>query len=333
MIRVGLVGYGLAGANFHAPLIRACGRMQISGVMTSRDIPDAVPSLDALLQRSDLIVVASPNATHFDITKAALEAGKHVVVDKPFTATVEQADQLIALADECALKLTVFHNRRWDSDFLTVRKVLPELGEVKLYSAHWDRFRPALREGWKEQPDGVTGVLIDLGPHLIDQVVQLFGKPGSVSADVAAQRTGSRVDDYFELTMHYGEMRAVLGSSSLVADARPRFAIHGDRGSFVKYGLDTQEEALKGGANPLAADYGRDANDGSLTGADGNRRTVPSERGRYLDFYEGVADAILDGAPVPVSARDARDVMALIALAKESAREGRRLSLPPLQSV
>jgi scyllo-inositol 2-dehydrogenase (NADP+) len=329
MIRVGLVGYGLAGAAFHAPLIRACRRMQLSGVMTSRDVADAVPDLDSLLARSDLIVVASPNATHFEIAKAALEADKHVVVDKPFTATVDQADELIALADSRDRKLAVFHNRRWDSDFLTARKLLPKLGRIQLYQAHWDRFRPALREGWKEVPDGATGVLIDLGPHLIDQALQLFGTPEALSCDIATQRTGGRIDDYFELTLHYGPMRAVLGSSTLVADPRPRFAIHGDGGSFVKYGLDPQEEALKGGADPMAANFGFDPNDGTLTGADGSRETVPTERGRYLDFYEDVAAAVLDGAPLPVTARQARDVMALIATAKASAREGRQLSAPP----
>lgn len=325
MIRVGLVGYGLAGATFHAPLIRACSRMKLSAIMTSRDIPLAVGGLPELLEACELVVVASPNATHFGIARQALEAGKHVVVDKPFTATVNQADELIALAEAKGRKLTIFHNRRWDSDFLTVCKVMGKLGGIQLYEAHWDRFRPALRDGWKEVPDGSTGVLNDLGPHLIDQALQLFGRPEALDCDIAAQRQGSQIDDYFELTLHYGSMRAILASSTLVADPRPRFALHGDCGSFVKFGLDPQEDALKNGANPLDADFGTDRNDGQLTRH--GSETIPSERGRYLDFYDGVADSLLDAAPVPVDPRDARQVMQIIALAKQSAREGRRLPL------
>lgn len=325
MIRVGLVGYGLAGATFHAPLIRACSRMELAAVMTSRDVPQAVADLPSLFERSELVVVASPNATHFDIAKAALEAGKHVVIDKPFTATLEEADALIALAERTGCKLTIFHNRRWDSDFLTVRRVIGDVGRIQLYQAFWDRFRPALREGWKEVPDGSTGVLNDLGPHLIDQALQLFGSPEALSCDIAVQRQGSRIDDYFELTLHYGSMRAVLGCSALVADARPRFGLYGEAGSFVKHGLDPQEEALKGGADPLDRGFGQDLNDGRLTRLDGHSEAVPSESGRYLDFYDGVADALRDDAPMPVEPRDARAVMHIIAVAKQSAEEGRQL--------
>ena len=181
MIRVGLAGYGLAGAKFHAPLIRACERMELSAVLTSRDVPECVDSLDELLGRSDLVVVATPNTTHFEIASAALNAGKHVVVDKPFTVTLDEADSLIALARERGRMLTVFHNRRWDSDFLTVRKVLPRLGEVMLFEAHWDRFRPEIKAGWREVPQPGGGVLSDLGPHMIDQALLLFGMPQEIS--------------------------------------------------------------------------------------------------------------------------------------------------------
>lgn len=325
MIRVGLVGYGLAGATFHAPLIRACSRMELSAVMTSRDVPEAVADLPSLLERCELVVVASPNATHFEVAKAALEAGKHVVIDKPFTVQLEEADALIPLAERHNRKLTVFHNRRWDSDFLTVRRMIANVGRIQLYQAFWDRFRPALRDGWKEVPDGSTGVLNDLGPHLIDQVLQLFGSPEALSCDIASQRLGSKIDDYFELTLHYGSMRAVIGCSSLVADERPRFALFGEDGAFVKHGLDPQEEALKSGADPLDPDFGIDPNDGRLTRSEGESERVPSERGRYLDFYDSVAAALLEDAPMPVDPRDARTVMHVIALAKHSAREGRRL--------
>ncbi len=222
MIRVGLVGYGLAGAIFHEPLIRACERTELAGVLTSREAPCRIGSLEELIERSDLVVVATPNSTHLPIAEAALEAGKHVVIDKPFTVTVEEADRLIALAARKERVLTVFHNRRWDGDFLTVRKVLSRLGDVALFEAHWDRFRPAIKPGWRELPEPGSGVLNDLGPHMIDQALQLFGVPDAISADVVAQRAEARVDDYFDLTLHYGARRVCLRCSSLVSEPRPR---------------------------------------------------------------------------------------------------------------
>ncbi|HZC38293.1 MAG TPA: Gfo/Idh/MocA family oxidoreductase, partial [Sphingomicrobium sp.] len=205
MIRVGLAGYGLAGSAFHAPLIRACERMQLAAVLTSRDVPERVGTLDDLLERCDLVVVATPNSAHFEIAAAALNAGKHVVVDKPFTVTLDEADELIALANACDRVLTVFHNRRWDSDFLTVRTLLSgtvpreegqslaDVGEVMLFEAHWDRFRPEIKQGWREVPQPGGGVLSDLGPHMIDQALVLFGMPEAISADILAQREGAQV--------------------------------------------------------------------------------------------------------------------------------------------
>jgi scyllo-inositol 2-dehydrogenase (NADP+) len=306
--------------------------MELSGVLTSREAPHRVGSLEQLINRCDLVIVASPNNTHYVIAKQALEAGKHVVIDKPFTATVAEANELISLARDRQLVLSAFHNRRWDSDYLTVREVLPRLGEILLFEANWDRFRPELREGWKEVPDSTTGVLRDLGPHLIDQALQQFGMPDSLAADVAAQRAGSRIDDFFDLTLHYGRTRVCLRSSSLVAAARPRFSIHGTAGSFVKFGLDPQEPQLKAGLGPGDAEYGVDGEDGMLTDAEGHRETVPTARGNYLAYYEGIAHAILDGAPVPVPAEDARDGLALIDLARDAARHGRRLPVPAASS-
>jgi scyllo-inositol 2-dehydrogenase (NADP+) len=194
-----------------------------------------------------------------------------------------------------------------------------------LFEAHWDRFRPAIKQGWKEVPEEGTGLLNDLGPHLIDQALQLFGTPEAVTGDVAIQRAGAQVDDYFELTLHYGTARAAVGASTLVAHPRPRFALHGTEGSYVKYGLDPQEEALKAGADPLDPDFGSDPVNGQFTAAGGAREIIPTERGRYRDFYDRVADAILDDVSVPVKPEDAREVMQIIALARESARQGRRL--------
>jgi scyllo-inositol 2-dehydrogenase (NADP+) len=325
VIRVGLVGYGLAGAVFHAPLIRACKRMEISAVLTSRDAPCAVRDLDSLLDRSELVVVASPNATHFEISKAALQADKHVVVDKPFTTSAAQAEELIDLAAARGRKLTVFQNRRWDSDYLTVRSVLPRLGEVHLFEAHWDRFRPEIRDSWKEQPDEANGLLGDLGSHLIDQALQLFGTPEAVQADLAKQRTGAQVDDYFALTLFYGERRVLLSASTLAAAPRPRFAIYGTLGSFVRYGLDPQEAQLKDGADPLSPAFGVDQERGCFMSPDGDRELIQTCPGEYLSFYEQVADAVLSDGAVPVAPDEALEVMGIIELAKQSAREGRRI--------
>lgn len=333
MIRVGLAGYGLAGSVFHAPLIRACERLQLSAVLTSRDAPERVGSLDELLERSDLVVVATPNATHFEIAAAALNAGKHVVVDKPFAVTVDEADGLIALAKERGLMLTVFHNRRWDSDFLTVRKVLPELGAVMLFEAHWDRFRPAIKRGWREEPRPGGGVLSDLGPHMIDQALVLFGMPEAISADVLAQRKGAKVDDYFDLTLHYGARRVRLACSTLVSDSRPRFAVHGTAGSFVKYGLDPQEAQLKAGMDPHDRDFGVDPNNGTLTFGDGRVGKMPSERGDYCAFYKGVGKAIEVNAPPPVDPTDGRAGLMLIDLARRAAALGQTLPVPAASST
>ena len=315
-IKVGLVGYGLAGAVFHAPLISACERLKLVAVLTSRDAPNAVRTIDELLRQCELVVIASPNRTHFPIAKQALEAGKHVVIDKPMTVTVGEAEELIVLAAECWRLLTVFHNRRWDGDYLTVRKILPRLDEVTLFEAYWDRFRPAIKEGWREVPDEGAGLLSDLGPHLIDQALQLFGMPDTVLADIEMQRAGAAVDDYFELTLHYGERRVKLSASNMVADPRPRFALHGSAGSFVKHGLDTQEAALKAGVDPRSPGFGIDERDGELTLPDGSRETVPTERGNYLAFYEMVASAVLDGGPVPVDPADALNGLRIIDLAR-----------------
>jgi scyllo-inositol 2-dehydrogenase (NADP+) len=333
VIRVGLAGYGLAGSAFHAPLIRACERMELAAVLTSRDVPERVGSLDELLERSDLVVVATPNTTHFEIAAAALNAGKHVVVDKPFTVTVDEADALIALAKQRERVLTVFHNRRWDSDFLTVRKMLPSLGEIMLFEAHWDRFRPAIKQGWREVPQPGGGVLSDLGPHMIDQALVLFGMPDAVSADLLAQRDGAQVDDYFDLTLHYGERRVCLRCSTLVAEPRPRFAVHGTGGSFVKYGLDPQEAQLKAGMDPRDQGFGVDPVNGAIAFGDGARGEVPSERGNYLALYERVGNGIVGNVPPPVEPADARAGLMLIDLARRAAELGQRLQVPAASST
>jgi scyllo-inositol 2-dehydrogenase (NADP+) len=321
VLKTALIGRGLGGMAFHAPLIRALPELELAIVVGAAEAEGA-----AVADGIDLVVISSPNRTHFPLAEAALRAGKHVVIDKPFTVSLDEADALIALARERERMLTVFHNRRWDGDFLTVKKILPRLGELFLFEAHWDRFRTEIRPGWKDAADGGAGTLNDLGPHLIDQALMLFGMPEALSADVLAQREGAQVDDYFALTLDYGSMRAVLGASTLVRDPRPRFALHGTGGSFVKYGLDPQEAALKQGRDPRSGAEADPANDGTLTTESGAER-VPTERGHYLAFYEAVVVAIRDGASAPVDPGDARDGLQIIELARRASQEGRRLPL------
>ena len=325
-ILIGLAGYGTSGSIFHAPLIGSVPRLRLAAVMTSRrekaarELPGAriVATLDELLNAPgiDLIVVATPTGVHYETARAALLAGKHVVVDKPITTTVAEADDLIALARDRNLLLSVYQNRRWDSDFLTVRKIIASgvLGTIFSYEAHYDRFRPAMKGGWREENLAGSGILYDLGSHLIDQALQLFGMPKMMMADVFRQRDHARADDYFHLVLGYDRRRVILHGSMFVLDPGPRFAVYGDRGSFVKYGMDPQEDALRGGMRPGDQAWGIEAteNRGRLTLADGSRELVQSERGCWEMFYEGIAAALLDGVPPPVDPMDSRNAVAVI---------------------
>jgi scyllo-inositol 2-dehydrogenase (NADP+) len=262
------------------------------------------------------VVIASPTATHFELARTALLAGKHVVVDKPFTTTVEEAEILMDIASSRGLILSVFQNRRWDNDYLTVKKCIADgrLGTLYSYEGNFDRFRPHLKGGWREESQPGAGILYDLGSHLIDQALQLFGKPQFVLADIVRQREGAQADDYFHLVLGYGRQRVILHGAMVVREPGPRFAVHGDGGSFVKFGLDPQEDDLRAGKRPGDADWGKDnpAYYGTFTPADGTREVVETERGAWEKYYEGIADAILDGAPVPVDPAEARDVIAVI---------------------
>ena len=339
MIRVGLIGYGLAGASFHAPLIGAVPGLRLASIVTSRrgdvvrDWPEVtvVADADRLLADPaiDLVVIATPDHLHAPLAQAALSAGKHVVIDKPFVTDPADGAALITLAESHGLMLSAFHNRRWDADFLTVQRVVAEgvLGDIALAELRWDRFRPAIKLGWRETQG--AGLLNDLGPHLLDQTLVLFGAPDAVSADLATQRTGATTEDYFEITLSYGSRRVIVSAATLLAQPRPRFALYGTAGSFVKHGIDPQEAVLRAGLPPTSPGFGEDGPDsyGTLTAADGTTRSEPSVRGDWRRYYEGVVAAITVGAGAPVPARDAQAVMELIALARRSAAEGQRLPL------
>jgi scyllo-inositol 2-dehydrogenase (NADP+) len=329
-VRTAIIGYGLAGRTFHAPLIEATEGLSLAAVSTSRaeQVPNGIEVIppEAVIgdPSIELVVVASPNESHFPLARAALEVGKHVVVDKPMCVSVEEATNLIDVARRAGRLLIPFHNRRWDADFLTVRKLMASgaLGRVLLFEAHWDRFRPDVAERWREMPAPGSGLLFDLGPHLIDQALILFGPPDTVVADLATQREGSEVDDYFALTMRYAASRVILSASSLVASPRPRFSVHGTAGSFVMFGLDPQENQLRAGGDVLAPEFGVDASlHGTLTIAEGSSSRIPSERGDWLNFYRGVVSAIADGGPPPVPPEDALAGLRIIEAAQ---REGGR---------
>lgn len=258
-IRVGLVGYGFASKTFHAPLISGTAEMELAAVSSSdagkvhADWPSVQVVSDPQALFDDptlqLIVIPTPNDTHFPLAKAALNAGKHVVVDKPFTVTLSQARELDALAKAKGLLLSVFHNRRWDSDFLTLKALLADgtLGDVRYFESHFDRFRPTVQQRWREQKGAGSGIWYDLGPHVIDQALQLFGSPVAITLDAAELRPGAQTTDYFHCTLTYPQRRVVLHASMLVAAQSARYQVHGTKGSFVKFGLDPQEDALKAG--------------------------------------------------------------------------------------
>ena len=333
-IRVGLAGYGLGGRAFHAPLIRATPGLDLVAIATTKPVPDARTVADPMALAADpdidLLVISTPNETHFPLARAALEAGKHVVIDKPFAVTTDEADGLIALAKARGRMLTVFQNRRWDGDFRTVRALVESgrPGDIMLCEMYWDRFRIDLRDSWKDAGGEGTGLFFDLGSHLIDQALLLFGPPEAIAADLAVQRPQAIADDYFSLTLHYGARRVVLGCSTLVAAPRPRFALHGTQGSFVKHGLDPQEAAMNGGATPDRPGFGVEEArwHGNFTAPDGSVETIETIPGRYLAFYEGVVEAIAGRAPPPVDPADSREGLRLIELARRSAAEGRTLA-------
>ncbi len=343
-IRVGLLGYGLAGSVFHAPLICAEPALELVVVASRRTeaiagaLPhvEAVPTPDEVIERRDidLIVVATPNDAHFAQASAALAAGKHVVIDKPMALNVSEADALISQAVKACRMLTVFHNRRWDNGFLTLRQAIADgaLGEVCYFESRFDRFRPAIKPGWREHPGEGAGVLYDLGAHLVDQALVLFGLPDAIDADVTSQRTEARVDDYFHLVLHFGRRRAILHAATLARMPGPSLVAHGDKGSFMKFGLDAQEARLKTGLRPHDVAWGANGAEDFATFDDGaGPKPIALLAGDYPAFYRGVAASIRDGARPLVAAEEGRDVMRVLAAARQSAAEGRRITLAGLQ--
>lgn len=341
-VRVGLIGYGYASKTFHAPLIVGTPGMTLAAVSSSdatkvhADWPgvSVVSDPKQLFNDPDidLIVIPTPNDTHFPLARAAMEAGKHVVVDKPFTVTLSQARELEALAKSRGLVLSVFHNRRWDSDFLTLKGLIAEgkLGEVSYFESHFDRYRPQVRNRWREQAGPGSGIWYDLAPHLIDQALVLFGVPVSITVDMAQLRPDAQTTDYFHAVLTYPQRRVVLHSTMLAAAESARYIVHGTRGSYVKFGLDPQEDRLKAGERLPQEDWGYDMRDGVLTLASGDEldaQTLLTIPGNYPAYYAAIRDALNGQGENPVPATQAIRVMELIELGIESAKHRSTLCL------
>lgn len=345
-LQVGLIGYGFAGRTFHAPVITSVPGLQLAKVVerSSDQAKERYPSVEIVRDAKalyadpdiDFVVVTTPSTDHFSFARDALLAGKHVVVEKPFTVTTAEADELIALAKEQGKLISVFHNRRWDGDFLTVRRILESgrLGRLVSAELRWDRYNPQASPGrWRDSELLGAGVFYDLGVHFFDQALSLFGKPLTIRADVWTQREGAIADDAFDVTLGYADGLRVRLQASLVAkQPGPRYRLNGTAGSFVKHGEDPQENALKAGLTPITPGWGADpeANWGTLeTVEDGIRfsgriETLP---GAYQDYFRNIYEAINGIAELEVKPEDARTAIRLIELGLQSSREGRTIEV------
>ena len=331
MIRTAVIGFGTAGRVFHAPFIHASSAFSLGGVVTGD--PERTSAVRALYPQAkvftsaeelfdnsgalDLVVIGSPPKTHVALTREAIGRGLAVVVDKPFCVTASEGRQVVADAEAAGVPLTVFQNRRWDGDFLTLRSLLSSgrLGAVRRFESRFEWWKPAEAKAWKREtpPSQGGGLLFDLGTHLIDQALQLFGPVRDSYAELRAHRRAGVDDDSFVSLLHESGVRTQLWMNALAAQVGPRFHLLGSSSAYTKWGLDTQEGALQSGADPAEPGFGMEPESSwGLLGVDGDLKPVPAERGRYDAFYERLADALLDGGPVPVDPRDAVAVTELI---------------------
>ncbi|MDD3979756.1 MAG: oxidoreductase [Proteiniphilum sp.] len=349
IIRTGIIGYGLSGRVFHAPFIDVVEGYELTRISTSRPesitmigdryplttvVPDGKSIIDD--PEIDLVIVTSPNTDHFRWSREALLAGKHVVVEKPFTVNVEEADELLEIARRQKKILTVYHNRRFTSDTRTVKKLLDSgfLGEIVDYESHFDRYRtdPRPNGAWREQPLPGSGIFYDLGSHLIDQALWFFGMPEAVTAEIDMQREWAKADDHFDVRLHYPSFTATLKSGMICRIPGPTYMLHGTNGSFVKYGLDVQEATLDGGAIPRGKDWGREPESiwGTINAEYRGLKMqgkLESEPGDYRDYFINLRDAINGKAELAVKPEEARNVMRIIELAFRSSSEKRTITI------
>jgi scyllo-inositol 2-dehydrogenase (NADP+) len=347
MIDVGLIGFGLAGRAFHAQVIRAVPGLRLAAILqrsgndAAEKYPDVriVRTLDELLAIKEIrvIVIATPNDSHFPLAQRCLAAGRDVLVDKPFMTTLDEAIALVEFAKKQGRLLTVYQNRRYDGDFQAIVNLVASgaLGRIIRFESNYDRFRTLLRPGaWRERSGPGTGIFFDIAPHLIDHALLLFGMPEALTADIRIEREGADADDAFDLAFHYPRgLRADLRSSILAAVTRPRFLLHGTHGAFVKQSFDPQESNLRSGYIPSSTAWGAEPEEnwGLLTLSENGtltERRVPSASCDYRDFYANLRDAILGKAKLAVSPDWALDVMRLLELARQSSKERRTISVP-----
>lgn len=349
IIRTGIIGYGLSGRVFHAPFIDVVDGFELTKISTSRPekikmieerypITSIVPDGKGIIDdpEIDLVIVTSPNTDHFRWAREALLAGKHVMVEKPFTINVAEADELIEIANRNKKILTVYHNRRFTSDTKTVKKILESglLGDVRDYESHFDRYRanPRPAGAWREQPLPGSGIFYDLGAHLIDQALWFFGMPQAVTAEINSQRPWAKADDHFDVRLHYPTFTATLKSGMLCKIPGPTYMIHGTNGSFVKYGLDVQEATLDGGAVPKGKDWGREPeNIWGTINVDYKgvkiQGKVESEPGDYREYFMNLRDAICGESEIMVKPEEARNVIRVIELAFQSSKERKTIDV------
>lgn len=335
-IKTALLSYGMSGEIFHAPLLSADPGFSLTSIVqrNSEKAKQRYPEVTIAKHVDEvftdpsieLVVINTPNESHYQFAQQALEAGKHVIVEKPFTVTIQEADLLIALAQKKNKVLTVFQNRRWDGDFLTVKKIIDNkcVGKVAEFELHYDRYRNYIEANtWKEEQGPGSGILYNLGSHMLDQVLVLFGMPEEVDARVGIQRPNGKVEDFYDIRMHYRGFNAIVKSSYLVREPTPRYILHGTEGSFIKYGIDPQEQALKEGKIPGGQAWGSEPKDlwGKLNTTldglhiEGYVETIP---GNYLMFYKNVHDCIRIGQSLAVKPEQSRDVIKLIEACYES---------------
>lgn len=339
MIRTIVIGHGFSAQTFHVPFLVASQSFRWQGSVSSKaeaiqmDYPDvqvfsSIKEIPA--QQYDLAIITTPNAFHYEQVETLLKMGLHVVVEKPMVLSLKEATALFELAEQTQRTLTVFQNRRWDGDFLTVESLLQanRIGNIGRFVSRFDRFRPVVRDRWRESSEKGAGILWDLGPHLLDQMVALFGRPSAITANLSQLRPGARSDDTFELWCHYPNFEVVLGSSCYQAGPNLRFNVEGDQGTFIKYGLDVQEEALKRGADVKDDRWGLEPDsDWGILYNEGSNQVITTKPGNYDAFWFQLANTITEGALNPVPKNDVLTVIELIELAHVSANENRTINL------
>lgn len=337
-IRTAIVGFGSVAEKMHAPLIEANETLLLTAVVerNSNKCQDKYPrvhtfrSLEALLEADvvDLIVITTPNEFHFPMAKACLMAGKHVVVDKPVTIFSHEAEELDQIARERNLILSVFQNRRFDGDVLTIQKLISKntLGDIVYLESHFDRFRPDITDNWREKDVPGNGITYDLGVHLIDQIVLFFGLPNWIQADIRKQRTGAIADDYFDIQLDFGSIKARATASVLSASPTPRFLVQGNRAAYLKFGLDVQEAKFKAGQAPEGADWGVESMDkwGKIYHSNGEE-PVPTENGDYRIFYQNIANSILGKENLLVTIPQTISVLKIVEASFISSEQGKRI--------